>query len=68
MRDARHGILNRTVTQQECCWLKHDYEQGTKVTEYLDCTYGCIDTGIAITFESEKCFREIPYDAIQWLE
>lgn len=65
----KQGRLNRIVTQQECPWLNHDCEEGTPVAEYEGCTYGCItDEGIAVTFENDSCFYEIPMDAIAWEE
>lgn len=63
----KQGILNRNVTQNECLWLENNLMKGTKVYEYLGCTYGCIGDGEAVSLEPDQTpFMEIPLDAIDW--
>lgn len=59
-------ILTRDVTREECFWLKQDLTKGNAVYEYEGCTYGCVDSGIAVTDEPHALpFYEVPADAVQ---
>lgn len=57
--------VTRSVPKKECPWLDRDIEVGEKVYEYLGCTYGCISSGQAVSFEPGKTpFFEIPRNAL----
>lgn len=60
--------MTRTVTKEECSWLKNKILVGTIVYGFIGATYGCItDTGIACTFSADGSgeFFEVPQDAIR---
>jgi len=56
--------VNRDVTTEECHWLRNDIPKGTVVFEYTGCTYGCIDSGVAVSMTGGTPFFELPYDAL----
>lgn len=57
--------LNRDVTPKECPWLARTIRAGERVYDYHGCTYGCIASGRAVTFEDGKTpFFELPRDAL----
>lgn len=58
-------ILKRDVTMRECSWLDRPLRMGETVYKYDGYTYGCIGSGIAVTFEEGKTpFFEVPRDAL----
>lgn len=55
----------RVITKDECPWLDENIPKGTTVYEYCGCTYGCVDSGIPVTFkDGETPFFEIPKDSV----
>lgn len=65
------GCLIRSVTTQECDWLKIDLQKGLEVYKFDGCTYGCIGpSGVAVTLSSdgEFPFFEVPTDSVEWSE
>lgn len=62
---AQSFILNRDVTKKECPWLDRTLRHGEEVFAYDGCTYGCIASGVAVTFkEGQTPFFEVPRDAL----
>ncbi len=58
-------VLNRDVTKKECPWLPRTLRYGEAVYAYDGPTYGCIGSGIAVTFEEDKApFFELPRSAL----
>lgn len=72
----RKGYLTRTVTAEECPWLKKSLPVGKAVHAYDGCTYGCISHGgIAVVvkpwwhwilFFRKFPFCEVPADSVKW--
>lgn len=72
---SQKGRLNREVTTHECNWLKEDLPKGLKVHKFNGYTYGCIESGVAVTikpwwhwilFWRKPPFFEVPSDAVGW--
>jgi hypothetical protein len=59
--------LTRTVTRDECSWLKKDIEKGQIVFLYTGPTYGCVTPGNnAFTYlPNQTPFFELPSDAVE---
>lgn len=69
MDNKIEGIVNRDVTTNECPWLENDIQKGVKVFKYFGPTYGCIGTGIAVTFVYHvEPFFELPKDSIDFIK
>ena len=62
-------ITTRNITTDECEWLRETIKQGTIVYKFYGHTYGCIGSGIAVTFneDEDNPFFELPYDALKAL-
>jgi hypothetical protein len=59
-------IVTRDVTPEECPWLDSTVLEGTVVYDYHGFTYGCIGSGIAVSFVPEmEPFVELPRDAMK---
>lgn len=57
--------LIRDVPRSECNWLDRTVRKGETVYEFTGCTYGCIGSGEAVTFEAgENPFFELPANAL----
>lgn len=63
--DMKTYKLKRNVTQIEYPWLGRNYKQDKVVYNYEKCTYGCIESGIAVTIiPDEEPFFELPIDSL----
>lgn len=59
--------LTRDVTPEECEWLDETIKSGSTVYRFYGATYGCIGSGVAVTFNEDghNPFFEIPRDALE---
>ena len=56
----------RKVTDKECSWLSENIKKGTIVYEYSGCTYGCIGSGVAVTYIKDQTpFFELPVNSLK---
>jgi len=64
------GRMSRTVTKQECHWLRADIPEGTQVFLCTSATYGCVDfeNGEAICLKEDGPFSQVPKDSVKWDE
>jgi hypothetical protein len=60
-------IVTRTVTTDECDWLEQDIQKGQIVFVFTGCTYGAINSGIAVSLTGahDNPFFELPQDALE---
>jgi hypothetical protein len=62
-------VVKRDVTTDECHWLNETIKEGSVVYKFYGATYGCIDSGVAVTLskEGKNPFFEMPYDSLNKL-
>jgi hypothetical protein len=61
--------MKRTVTVEECHWLRYDMKEDSLVYSFNDHTYGCIGpTGVACSMSpNDGPFFELPEDSLTGL-
>jgi hypothetical protein len=59
-------VVTRNITVKECPWLEDTVPEGTVVTEFTGCDYGCVSPeGVAVTLHGETRFIELPKNALR---